>query len=287
MSSTVEMTTYRYSPLDSSAQQQQPSQQSSWQPLANVTFYDLFLHAAKLKYGQSIIVMNNPWAIKALNSLEFEISILSSDPRPTEASRAVVDITTKEFTNHCEKEVDESLVKVWKQNAGWTGSRYHFSTTRGVYRGIGGDIGPQVIHLAIAGGSTTVGINASDPNNAIAKTEEQNFDFKYSHDEKIMVPPMSRVKATITSHSVNYEQRYAILFTIPSSVKIPLSYKTSFQQMICCCCGCYSTGFISTGQLCCTLPEFKDENGFVSFVQRGILSWIGEASTIVKDVETL
>ena len=253
------------------------------------TFQDLFQNAARAKYGDSIEILPNPTALSKLNTLDFSISIASADPRPTEARKAIVDVTTKEYTNHGEKEVDESLVKVRKSSSEWKGSRYHFSTTRGGYYGIGGDIGPQVIHLAIAGGSTTISVNYNNPSKAIAKAREHNLDFDYIHEEKISVPPKSRVKARITSHSVNYEQKYAILFKIPSSVQIPVTFRTRCQQMMCCMlfCRCSTMGFISAAQLCCTLPDYQNRNGYVSFLQHGILSWIGEGSTVNKEVESL
>ncbi len=283
MTTSAEMTSVSsYSPLDSPPQQQSPP------PQRNVTFWDLFIAAAKSQYGDFIEVIDNPVARNALSSINFEISIISSDPRPTEVSRAVVDIITKEFKNSCENEADETLIKVVKSNAGWTGGRFHFSTARGGYDGIGGDIGPQVIHLAITRGVTTIGMNYSQVADAISKTDAHEFDFSYTHEEKISVPPLSRVKATITSYSVNYEQGHAILFSIPSTVCVPVYYRTSFQQALKKFGSfCQKTGSISVAQLCSTLPDFRNANGLTSFVQRGILSWIGEGSSIEKDIETL
>ena len=242
-----------------------------------VTLWDRYVEAAEAKYGAYIDIIDTKAAKNKLLNLEFDISIVSSDPSPTEVRSAVVDITTKEFINHCEKEVDESLVKVEKPTFGWTGSRYHFSTTEGV--SIEGDIGPKVIHLAIVGGSTTINTSSNNP---ITAREKHDFDFSYFHEEKILVPPQSRVKARITSYSVNYEQGYAILFSIPASVVIPVSYRKK-----CLCFGCRKMGYIGVTQLCSTLPDYRCSNGLVSFMQRGTLSWIGEGSSINKDVEIL
>ncbi len=277
--SSVQMTSpaARYSPLPSPPQQ------------VNVTLWDLFVNASKAQYGDSIEIHSKSKAMERLNSLNFEISILSADAQPIETRRAIVDINTKEYTNHCQKEVDETLVKVRKSNAGWAGSRYHFSTTRGAYYGIGGDIGPQVIYLAIAGGSTGINVNYNYSNqaDAVSKVEMHNLGFNYTHEEKISVPPMSRVKAKITSHSVQYEQGYVILFTLPASLMIPVTYRTRCQRMFGPCCRCFNIGAISAAQLCCTLPEYRNVDGYVRFVQRGILSWIGEGSNINKEVEPL
>ena len=78
---------------------------------------------------------------------------------------------------------------------------------------------------------------------------------------------------------------------IPSSVSIPVHYKTSFQQAFGDCCGCpsisYETGSITAAELFRSLPDYHEENGVVSFIQHGILSWMGEGSTVEKEVEPL
>ena len=243
-----------------------------------VTLWDRFVDAAEAKYGASIDIIDTKAARNKLFNLDFDISIVSSDPSPTEVRRAVVDITTKEFINHCEKEVDESLVKVGKSTFGWTGSRYHFSTIGGGVS-IGGEIGPKVIHLAIAGGSTNI---HACKQNLVTLEEEHKFDYGYSHEEKILVPPKSHVKARITSYSVNYQQGFTILFSIPASVMIPVSYRTR-----CLCFSCLNMGYVSVAEVFSTLPNYRNESGTVSFIQRGTLSWIGEGSGIEKIVETL
>ena len=85
---------------------------------------------------------------------------------------------------------------------------------------------------------------------------------------------MSHVKAKITTYSMKYEQGYVVKFSLPSSLRISVAYKTQCQQML---CG-FNNRYITAAELCASLP---------SFLQPGTLSWIGEGSTIDKQVEPL
>ena len=257
-------------------------------PPVNITIWDLYANAARAKYGQNIQILDTPSFTKQLYGLQFDICIVSADSQPEEVKKVVVDVSTKEYTNHCKKEVDQTVLKVGKANTVWDRSRYHFSTTRGVNCGIGGDIGPQVMRLAITGGTTRINITG----NMETQSLSQNFAFSYGNEENVSVPPMSRVKAKIASHSVTFRQGYVVKFMIPSATSIPVSFRTEFQQSFrkwCCCCPCrcFEIGSVSAAQLCCTLPDYRDENGMVSFIQHGVLWWLGEGSTVDKEVESL
>ncbi len=194
---------------------------SSYSPSVAATktsWWELFENAAKRQYGASIKVVKTSWATSKLNDLNFEISVVSADPKPIEARRTIIDINMKEYTNRCEKEVDETMVKVTKTSSKSTGSRYNFSTTKGVDWGIGGNIGAQVMGLAMVGGSASVSGNYGkhkSTTNEKEETQNDMFGFSYEQQEKIMVPPMSHVKAKITTYSMKYEQGYTIKFSLP------------------------------------------------------------------------
>ena len=123
----------------------------------------------------------------------------------------------KEYTNHGQKEVDETLVKVHKATSRSQGNRYQFSTTKGVNWGFGGNIGAQVMGLAMAGGSANISANYSR-NKSTTTGQEQSadnsFSFTYSQEEKMSVSPGTRVKARITTYSMKYEQEYTLKFSI-------------------------------------------------------------------------
>ena len=277
------MSSASYTPLQNLAAESPPGPP----PPVNITIWDLYANAARTKYGQNIQVLDTPSFTRQLYELQFDICIVSADSQPVEVKKVVVDVSTKEYANHCKKEVDQTVLKVGKANTVWDRSRYHFVITRGVNCGIGGDIGPQVMRLAITGGNTRINITG----NMETESLSQNFAFSYANEENVSVPPMSRVKAKIASHSVTFQQGYVVKFMIPSSMSIPVSFRTSFQQSLqnCCCCPlrCFEIGSVSAAQLCCTLPDYRDENGMVSFIQHGVLWWLGEGSTVDKEVESL
>jgi len=96
----------------------------------------------------------------------------------------------------------------------------------------------------------------------------------------MLVPPRSHVKAKITTYAMKYERSYVLRFTILSSVRIPVTYKTRCQQNF------FGSEVrqITAAQLCATLPDFQEADGQVSFTQQGTLSWVGQGSTIIKEV---
>ena len=251
-----------------------------------VTFWELFERAAKAQYGANIRVVKTSWTTSLLDNLNFELSVASVDREPVETRRTIIDINTKEYTNSGQKEVDETMVKVQKSTSRSHGNRFNFSTTKGVNWGIGGNIGAQVMGLAMGGGSVGVNANYGRQKSTTAGSEQladSSFSFSYSQEEKISVPPGTRVKAKITTYTVKYEQQYVLKFSIDSSLNVPLTYKTRCQQS----CFGKSTGSINITQILNTLPEYCIENGKATFTQTGTLSWIGEGCTVDKSEESL
>ena len=117
------------------------------------------------------------------------------------------------------------------------------------------------------------------------ESEDNSFTISYEQEEKISVAPGTRVKAQITSYSVRYEQRYTLKLSIPSSLSLPVTYKTRCQQM---CFGiCRNTGLVNITHMLMTLPNYCVEEDKATFTQDGILSWIGEGSSVDKSEEPL
>ena len=250
------------------------------------TLWDLFERAAKAQYGDNVRVIKTPWAQTKLDNLNFEVSVVSMDMEPKETRRTIVDINMKEYKNNGQKEVDKTIVQVHKSTSKSHGSRYSFSATKGVSWGIGSNIGAQVMGAAMAGGS--LGINAKYGREKSMTTESEEtqattLSFTYSQEEKISVSPGTKVKATITTYSVKYEQQYVVKFAIDSSVNIPVTYKTRCQQT----CFGRSTGLVNVKQLLNSLPNFCIEDGKATFTQTGTLSWIGEGCSVDKSEEPL
>ena len=96
------------------------------------------------------------------------------------------------------------------------------------------------------------------------------------------------VKARITSYTMKYEQRYTLKFSIPSSLNIPVTYRTRCQQM---CFGiCRNVGFVNVTQMLQTLPNYCVEENMATFTQDAwylVRGWIGEGSSVNKSEEPL
>ena len=70
----------------------------------------------------------------------------------------------REYTNHGQKEIDETLIKVHKSSSRSQGNCYNFSTTKGVNWGIGGNIGAKVMALDMPGIDGSISANYGKTN---------------------------------------------------------------------------------------------------------------------------
>lgn len=252
-----------------------------------ISWWDLLEQAAKAHYGNSIKLIKTTWTLNKLGNMErdFEISFVSSDEEPKETRRTILDINMKEYTNNS-KEVDQTVVKVVKTLSKSSGSRYQYAATKGVDWGISSNIGGKVMILAMAGGSTSFGGNYGRQKHSSSEEEMSQIkmlQFSYEQEERISVPPMTRVKAKITTYSMKYEQGFALKFSIPASYRIPVTYKTRCQQTF---CG-VTIRYLSVTDLLQTLPGYCVEKDTASFIEPGNLSWVGEGSSIDKVIEPL
>ena len=248
------------------------------------TLWGLYVAAAKRRFGRSIQVLKPSWIEQKLNNLSFYLSIESAETEPRETRRTVVDINTKDFTNLSEKEVDETMIKIRKNALETNLTRYTFSGRTGLVWGLGENIGAQVMRLAVGGGCVMVNIGYQQQ---YCHDKRSDFEFSYNQEERITIPPMSQVKVKVTTYLKKYEQGYTLKFSLPSYLMIPVVYKTKCQQMFGCCCSRHTSRYISAAQLCQTLPGYQEEGGYVSFIQPGTLSWVGEGSTVHKEVQSL
>ena len=221
-----------------------------------------------------------------MNGLEFEISVVKVDSEPREKTRTTADIHMKEYLNPSDKAEDETIVRISKKRTTSLGSRYQFSSTTGVNWGLNGNIGVQVMGLAMAGGNASIGANYSKSKSTTSENEQneaKGFEFRYEQEEKISVQPHTRVTALITTYAMKYEQQYTIKLGLPKDLSLNLMYKN------CCNRWCFgaSWGRISASELLWDLSGYEEEEDTVSFLQDGIVSWIGEGSKIDKTVEAL
>ena len=243
----------------------------------SMTLWDLYERAAKLMYGDDIVVLKTPGILHILREMCFTLSVESADRQVTERTRTVVDITHKEYTNRSDKEVDETIVKAHKRFAG-TGNQCSFRPQNGVNWGIQGDIGAKVRGLSMSGGCVIVGGVESH----VWEEEIQgNFVYDYDHEEKIKIPPQTKVKVVVTTSAIKYEQNYTLRFSIPSNFALSVKYKSYCNRL---CCGT-TDGCVTAAQIFHTLPTYHEQNGMSIFYQQGTLCWMGEAKNIEKNLE--
>ena len=254
------------------------------------TYWQLFEKAAKRRYGRNIRVVRNNLYETMVNDIDFQLSVVHMDTKPREKTRAIVDINMKEYANHGKVAQDESIVQIHKKSSKTEGERYSFSSTKGVDFGVGGNIGAQVMGAAVAGGS--VGISGKY-NRSKSKTEgtekssEEGSEYSYNQEEKIVVPPGTRVEATITTYRMKYEMNYTVKLSVDRFAFIPVAYKTTCQHL---CFGmCKSNGFVNVRDMISSLQGYnpEDEDDTASFTQDGTLSWVGEGCSVEKIEEPL
>ena len=203
-----------------------------------------------------------------------------------ETRRTIVDVNLKEYTNYGQKGDDESTFKVIKMITQSQGNHFQFSDTKGSSWDVGGNIGAQVIGMAMVG--VTGGMSASYGRNKSStagkeQSEDTSASVSYEQEERMRVPPGTRVKAKITSFKVKYEQQYTIKFGVNSWINIPVTYKMRCQQF------CFGTnsGTVNVTQILNTLPGYSLEGSKATLSVVGTVSWISDGFSVDKSEESL
>ena len=255
-----------------------------------VTFWQLFEQAAKQRYGQNIRVVKTELYETKVNNIDFQLSVVDKDPKPSEKTRTIVDINMKEYVNHGKVAQDQSIVQINKKSSKTEGDRYTFSSTQGVKFGFGGNIGAQVMGASVAGGSIGVSGNYEKSKSTTEGTEKsstEGSEYSYNQEEKIVVPPGTHVNATITTYQMKYEMKYTVKLSVDRNAFLHMVYKTPCQHL---CFGvCRSSGYVNIRDMFSTLPNYnpEDEDDTASFTQDGVLSWVGEGCRVEKFEEPL
>ena len=276
--------TEMYSPAAANIVVQQPLGQSS----GRVSWLDLFMNAVRIQFGPGIQLQNttgiNNELARFVDDLLF--TVVHSSPEPSVTRPTIIDVTFKEFVNLGEKEKDETTIRVGKNCPIAVGSRYQFNMTEGIQFDHKYNFGAQIVGLCMAGGYMSVGTNNTIKDLAY----NQNLQFQYQQEEKLIIPPRTKVTAKITTSTRKYSQDYTLEFSTSRSRCIRVSYLTRTQQQFNLGCGqcCQpSEGYIYAADIMRTLPNFKDADGFCSFTQVGTLTWIGEGCTVEKSEQPL
>ncbi len=254
------------------------------------TLWQLFEQAAKERYGENIRVVKTDLFETMVNNIDLQLSVVAMDQKPSEKTRTIVDINMKEYINYGKVAQDESVVRINKKTSKTERDRYTFSTTKGINFGVGGNFGAQVMGAAVAGGS--IGINGHyDKSKSTTKETEKSTsegtEYCYNREEKIVVPPGTCVKATITTYRMRYEMNYTMKLSVDRNAFLQVVYKTPCQHL---CFGVFrSSGYVNIRDMFSTLPNYnpEDEDDTASFTQDGALSWVGEGCSVEKTEEPL
>ena len=105
----------------------------------------------------------------------------------------------------------------------------------------------------------------------------------YEQEERIKVPPETKIKVKIRSYKADYEQNYSMKVGFPSSFEIEFKYKTRCQQI---CCG-RRTGRITASQLLSTIPGYSLEGDKATITIDGTLKWVSDGFAVEKFEESL
>ena len=255
---------------------------------------DLLEDAVNAKYGPRITLRKTAITENSLKRMWENIEVTSVDPKdhkPKEVARRIVDINTKEYINRG-SEADESSVNISKSAGSERSTTADWTSTTGVEFGASANIGASVMGLAAmvpVGGNIGFGGSVSKQ-----KTDSKHFGksfcdtstLSYTQEEKISVPPRTKVTATITTYSVTHRMEYEVEFGYNKSNNfIPVRYQTSLQSCFGGCCS--KSGFITAAELLNRLPGFRQEDDRVFFKQEGAVSWVGEGAKVEKEETAL
>ena len=276
--------------------QRQPAYRTSQQ--LQLTVAELLEEAARIKYGRRIRFLYTSATEAQLQRFwdNLRISIRPVDTEPREVGRSVIDITTKDYVNSG-SEKDESIVEICKPAGVAKGTSAEWYVQNGLTWSVSSNIGTNIMRLAaMVPVRGTVGAMGSITQQKLTQEalghslSADTLSFTYKREEKVVVPPRSKVTVTITSYAIRYSFHYTLQFSALQSEEISIKFRTKFQDYwggccLGCCLGCcVSSGIITARELLTAmpLPGFSEDSNWVRFTQDGVLSWVGDGSKVQK-----
>lgn len=268
-----------------------------------VTIGQLLEQASKIKYGRRIRLLSTPATDAELERFwnNLRVSIRPVDTEPREVGRSIVDITTKDYTNGG-SEKDESTIELSKPAGIAKGSSAEWYVKKGLSWSVSSNVGSNIMRLAamvpVSGTVGAVGLITKQrlEEDSIGQTlGADSLMLQYKKQEKVVVPPHSKVTVTITSYAIRYSFNYTLQLSALATDAISIQFRTPFQDFLagccCCCCAgcCKSMGFITARELLTAmqLPGYSEGSGWVHFIQDGVLSWVGDAVEVQKKEQPL
>jgi len=268
--------------------------QPAYRPNQQWTVARLLEEAARIKYGRRIRFLYTSATEGQLQRFwdNLRVSIKPVDTEPREVGRSIVDITTKDYVNSG-SESDESIVEICKPAGVAKGTSAEWYVQNGLTWSVSSNIGTNIMRLAaMVPVRGTVGAVGSITQQRLVREalghslSADTLSFAYKREEKVVVPPRSKVSVTITSYAIRYSFHYTLQFSALQSEEISIKFRTKFQDYWggCCLGCCVSSGIITARELLTAmpLPGFSEDSNWVRFTQEGILSWVGDGSKVQK-----
>ena len=144
------------------------------------------------------------------------------------------------------------------------------------------DLKPQFFNMAGSG----IGINCSrtkEKSQGLTSGSEENetLSQEYQLVERLVVPPKTKVKATIKSYAVTYEGKSVTEVSARKWAHIPVRYRTMLSRQL---GGILITiGYITARELFRGRPNFREEEEMVYFEEETKVSYHGEDVETVKE----
>ena len=265
--------------------------------------------AAKRKYGRHIFVLGATQENISTfwDHVGYGLHPDNQISTPVEKGRTIIDIDTKIHINDSTKELEnEEKPEDWyddfqitsKKSKGETSSSsksYSLQLVKESSAQVGGNFkiaGSGFFNIATAGIAPSLGLSANfsklSSKTTIEETKETNdetLNQEYEILDGFKVPPMSKIKVTITTWAVTYESEVKTRLTVDSKTKIPIKYRTPLAQLL----GGFGTsnGFLTAKELFCNECEFEDNGTNITFSRMSKMSYLGEEVEIIKDENRL
>lgn len=256
---------------------------------------DLLEEAAKIKYGRRIHFLRTAATDAELQKFwnNLRISVRPVDTEPREVGRSTVDVVTKDYINNG-SEQDVSIIDLSKPAGIAKGSSAEWYVKNGLSWAVSSNVGGNIMRLAaMVPVSGTVGAVGSITKqrleeDAIGHTlSADSLTFKYRKEERVVVPPYSKVTVSIISYAIRYSFNYTLQLSALATDTISIKFRTPCQACWACCClvCCTSSGFITARELLTAvqLPGYSEGSGWVHFTQDGVLSWVGDGVKVQKE----
>ena len=250
----------------------------------------------KLKYGDDIFVLGATQAeLDRFWNHDVRYRAISIEEKPKPQGRTIVDIDTKTHINFREEdgEVDapdrndvfEITSKTGSSQSNTKTYRLQFGETYTFQVGGSLELKPQFFNVAGGG----IGISGSRTKQTSKQetsetAKNESLTQEYQLVEKLVVPPKTKVTATIRSYAVTYEGKSTTEVSAPKTSFIKVRYRTMLSRRL--TGGVFVTkGYITARELFQERPDFREDEEMVYFVEKTKVSYIGEEVEISKKKE--